>query len=363
MAAGIDVCSDLDLATDRLRQAGLAFVMVSEGRVVAESAATGLADLLQAARGLREAACAGVVLADRVVGIAALLVACWAGIRAIHAEVASDTAHRQACARGVTLRSERRVPFVMNRQGNGPCPFESIVSRALEQRLELPEAISLVEGLAMSTRASGPCPACEKGAARADVVAGAGLGLALAILLPMVFHTLGLGPAFLPMHIPVLLTGALFGAGVGLVVGAAAPLFSAVLTGMPPLSPPVAQLMTVELATYGAVAGWLRIRLARRRLQRPSAIPRLPGHLATEYAWLLCALVAGRVALGLAAAALGPVFGLPVSPAAYVHAAILTGLPGLTLQIAVVPFLTWKLADGLKIRPERGERHGTVDAS
>lgn len=37
------------------------------------------------------------------------------------------------------------------------------------------------------------------------------LFVALGILIPMIFHSMGLGKAFLPMHIPVLLAGFILG--------------------------------------------------------------------------------------------------------------------------------------------------------
>lgn len=357
-----ELSREVEWAARRLRQAGMAFVLASQGRVLVESRKPGLLPLLQAARQLRAMSPARPVLADRVVGAAALLVACWAGVRAVYAEVASEAAHREAEARRLPLRSERRVPNVLNRQGDGLCPFEAAVIRALEQGAGLEEIVHLVERLAAGDGASVPSRWAERGAVRARLAAGAGAGLGLAVLLPSVFHSFGLGPSFLPMHIPVLITGAVLGPGAGFAVGALAPLLSTILTGMPPLAPPVAQLMVPELATYGAAAGWLRARWVSRRLLEGTggrAVRRLVG----EYAWLSAALILGRLALALSAAAVGPALGLRVSPVAYVQAALLTGLPGLLVQLVVVPILTWQLADRLPILSERGEAYGTADAS
>ena len=55
--------------------------------------------------------------------------------------------------------------------------------------------------------------------------------LALAVLLPVGFHMLGVaGRIFLPMHIPVLLAGFLVGPYCGLIVGLIAPGLSFLLT-------------------------------------------------------------------------------------------------------------------------------------
>lgn len=362
MVLGRELSADLALAVLRLRRNGLAFVWVSERRVLAESRDPGLAPLVRAARRLRAARTADLVLADRVVGTAALVVACWAGVRAIHAEVASEGAHQEAQARGVALHSERRVPHVLNRRRDGLCPFEAAALRDLEQGADLDDVVRRLEQLATAADRAGPARSAERGEVRARVVAGAGIGAALAVLLPVLFHGLGLGPAFLPMHLPVLLTGALFGPGAGLAAGGLAPVLSSLLTGMPPLAPPVAQLMVPELAAYGASAGLLRRRWAPVKVG-PHAGARGVRRLVGEYAWLCGALVTGRLALALAAALLGPTLGLRVPPVAYVKAAVVTGLPGLVVQIVVVPVLTWQLADRLSIPSERGGTYGTADAS
>lgn len=353
MNTGSTVLQDLALAAERLRREGLALVAARRGQVLFESADPGLGTLLRVARKLREADFQDVALADRVVGLAALLVACWAGIRAVHAELASEAAHREADARGVFLQSAHRVPWVLNRHGDGPCPFEAAVREALACRAALPDVIRLLEHM---TAAAPAAPRAPHGAADPQVLAGTGLGLALAVVLPVLFHMFGLGPTFLPMHLPVLLVGALFGAGAGFLVGAVAPVASSLLTGMPPLVP-VSVLMTAELATYGAVAGWVRPALADRH-GHPRAQPMI-----REYVWLLSALLAGRVALGLWAAVVGPLVGLRVPAASYVGSGVASGLPGIVVQLVLVPLLTWKLAELLNTKPERGDRDGTPDAS
>ena len=79
------------------------------------------------------------------------------------------------------------------------------------------------------------------------------LCLALGMVLPSLFHMLGAGQVFLPMHIPVLLCGLLCGWPYGAFCGLVLPLLSS-LTGMPPLYP-TAIAMMFELCAYGAFTG------------------------------------------------------------------------------------------------------------
>jgi uncharacterized membrane protein len=150
-----------------------------------------------------------------------------------------------------------------------------------------------------------------------------GLLLAVGLLLPMVFHSLfgamG-GRTLLPMHYAVLLGGLLLGPVAGVFLGVATPMVSALMTGMPAIA--ILPLMVVELAVYGLAAG------VSRRSWRLTAL------------WsLLLAMMAGRIALGLAVAVMGPLIGLKAEPVAYVVAAIVTGLPGIAVQVVGIPVL------------------------
>ncbi|MCX6097055.1 MAG: ECF transporter S component [Caldiserica bacterium] len=124
----------------------------------------------------------------------------------------------------------------------------------------------------------------------------------------------------LPMHYAVLLGGLLLGLVAGTFLGITTPVLSTLMTGMPAVA--ILLPMVVELAVYGLVAG------VGRRQRRLVPI------------WsLLLAMAAGRIALGLVVALLGPLIGLKAEPVAYVVASVVTGLPGIAVQVAVIPLL------------------------
>ena len=152
-----------------------------------------------------------------------------------------------------------------------------------------------------------------------DLVLG-GLFIALALVLPMAFHLLGAGKAFSPMHIPVFLAAFTTVPWVAVLVGLTVPLLSSLLTGMPPLSPPIAQGMVFELACYALVTA-LVYRATRR----------------IYLSWAAGAL-AGRLVLGLFGAAVLPLFGFASVPLFYpLTAGLVSGLPGLAVQAVLVP--------------------------
>lgn len=112
----------------------------------------------------------------------------------------------------------------------------------------------------------------------------AALFLALAFVLPMITgHVPQIGNMLCPMHFPVLLAGFVLGGPWGLALGFAAPLLRSVLFGMPPMYP-IAIAMAFELATYGAVAGFMY-----RKVQHT---------LPMTYATLVTSMVAGRLVWG-----------------------------------------------------------------
>lgn len=150
--------------------------------------------------------------------------------------------------------------------------------------------------------------------------------VALGIVIPMAFHYLGtgLGPIFLPMHLPVFLGGVLLGPGAGLIVGIITPLLNSVLTGMPPLIP-MLPIMTVELAVYGLVLGYFF-----KRLQ------------VNIYLSLIITMLMGRIGAGLVVWIIVHGFGfarLPSNPFIYIWGTITTGLPGIIIQLVLIPFI------------------------
>lgn len=149
--------------------------------------------------------------------------------------------------------------------------------------------------------------------------------MALALSLPIVFHLVGLGNKFLPMLLPLLLNGFLSPLPWALGVAGAAPFVSALLTGMPPLYPPVFAVLSAEAMTLAGVAGSLYCLTGRRVW--PSLIPAIGCGRLTAFglSWLLARQ-----------------FDLP--PALSSAAILIQGLPGVALQLLVVPLVLRALA-------------------
>ena len=153
----------------------------------------------------------------------------------------------------------------------------------------------------------------------------AALFLALAYVLPFLTGQIPkVGSMLCPMHLPVLLCGFICGWPWGLAVGLIAPLLRSVTLGMPPMFP-TAVCMAFELATYGAVSGVLY-----------RVFPKKKGFI---YATLLGAMVVGRAVWGIAMAICMGVSGTSFGFAAFLAGAVTNAIPGIIVQIVLIPIL------------------------
>ena len=147
-------------------------------------------------------------------------------------------------------------------------------------------------------------------------VLGQVLFLALALIIPMITHRLGLSYRVAqPMHWMVLFAGLAYGPLSGMLLGATVPVASFMLTGMP--FPMVLPLMIPELAVYGLLAGLLKQKV-------------------TAFGSVAIALIAGRAVFLAVFVALGR---LQVPVLEHMQTIWGPGLVTMFLQIAVLPIL------------------------
>ena len=152
------------------------------------------------------------------------------------------------------------------------------------------------------------------------------LFIACGLLLPLAFHTFGMGGrTFLPMHIPVFMGGLLLGWLPGLIIGALTPLLSCLLTGMPPLIPSL-PMMIVELALFGLVAGFMY----HEKHQN-------------IYLSLVSAMIAGRLGAAFVLMLFSDMLGIHLHPLTYVAATFMTGIAGVIFQLVFIPILVKRL--------------------
>jgi riboflavin transporter FmnP len=152
--------------------------------------------------------------------------------------------------------------------------------------------------------------------------------IALCVVLPMAFHSIeNSGSVICPMHIPALLCGLICGWPLGILCGLAGPLLSMLITGMPAaayLAP-----MMLELAVYGLVAGLLMKWVRTKNLY------------ADLYISLIVAMIVGRLVAGAARALIFSAGSY--SLAAWTASYFVTCLPGIVIQLALIPTIVFAL--------------------
>lgn len=160
--------------------------------------------------------------------------------------------------------------------------------------------------------------------------------IALCVVLPQAFHAIpNAGAVYLPMHIPVLLCGLICGAPYGLLCGLAGPALSHLFTGMPPIG--MLPSMLIECAVYGLAAG-LMMNIRTKKLY------------VDLYLSLVVAMVAGRIVSGIAKALIFSAG--EYSMALWVTGSFVTSLPGIIIQLALIPTVVFALMKA-RLIPER----------
>ncbi len=175
--------------------------------------------------------------------------------------------------------------------------------------------------------------------------------LALGYVLPTFTGSIrAIGKMLTPMHFPVLICGFLCGAPYGAFIGFLLPFLRSFFAGMPPLFPN-ACAMAVELCTYGAVSGILYRALHGKDRKGKSKLFAL-------YLSLVSAMLLGRFAWGLVTWLLLGTAGKAWSLAAFFTGAFAAAVPGIILQLILIPTVVLACSSG---EPPRAPRDHTLD--
>ncbi len=165
---------------------------------------------------------------------------------------------------------------------------------------------------------------------KAKYIVGTILLSGIGITLPRIFHVLAgsnAGAIFLPMHIAVLIAALTFGIISSTVVAGSSIMFSYLLTGMPSLAR--LPYMLIELVIYAILLSACNKKF-------------------NSYVSLIATIILGRIlyagVLAVAIHGLGlPTYGISVIES------IKVGLPGIILQLALVPMIAKGIKKGVKL--------------
>lgn len=152
--------------------------------------------------------------------------------------------------------------------------------------------------------------------------------LALGVIIPQVFHAIpNIGNILLPMHIPVLLCGFICGPLYGLLVGILSPILNHLIFSMPAAT--MLGQMIVELGMYGLCTGTF------------NKIINIRNKLIKNYTVLILSMIIGRIIYGICNALIFKVGSYSLS--IWVSVAFISALPGIIIQLILVPFILNKI--------------------
>lgn len=163
---------------------------------------------------------------------------------------------------------------------------------------------------------------------KARSVVYGGVLLAVGLVLSLVIHSIGgqqFGTIFGPLNFVALTTGVVAGPWVGLTVGIVLPLLSSVIFGMPPLMPPIAVFMALQLGTYGILTGLFE----RRNLN--------------IFLNLAISIIAGGVVYSLGYYVIGYMVGIHLQPLTAILLSFALGLPGIVIQFLLIPTIRYSI--------------------
>lgn len=153
----------------------------------------------------------------------------------------------------------------------------------------------------------------------------------LGIIIPVLFHALGLGSIFLPMYIPLAIGSYMLNVRNAVIMGISTPMLSAFMTGMPPFYPPIVFMMMIQLGAFCTIISFLTHTAKKKTITS-----------------LVIAVLLDRLILTSLYYAVMPAFG--INTGMYTLYEIVKGFPGIILMFAVVPLAAVKSADIMKKR-------------
>lgn len=165
-----------------------------------------------------------------------------------------------------------------------------------------------------------------------------GVFIAIGLLLPFAtMYIPSMGKMLNPMHIPVFMAGLILGWKYGIFVGAIVPILRGFVFGMPVLFP-TGFTMMFELLVYGAASAIIYGRCKKEW-----------NEYCKLYISLISAMIIGRCVWGIVSLAVYSTMGKVFTWEMFFAAAVLGGIPGIVLHLLIIPELTKRIKNLMRI--------------
>ncbi|MFW6148772.1 MAG: DUF1893 domain-containing protein [Atribacterota bacterium] len=117
--------SDLEKAKNLLKDKQYSFVALAKGNILKASHKRGVLPLMEMIRDSRDMM-QGAVIADKVIGKAAALLAVAYKVKQVYTEILSQQAKKVLDQYSIFYQYERCVDYIQNRSKSGQCPMEKL---------------------------------------------------------------------------------------------------------------------------------------------------------------------------------------------------------------------------------------------
>jgi hypothetical protein len=117
--------SDLEKAKNLLKDKQYSFVALAKGNILKTSHKRGVIPLMEMIRDNRDMM-QGAVIADKVIGKAAALLAVAYKVKQVYTEILSQQAKKVLDQYSIFYQYERCVDYIQNRSKSGQCPMEKL---------------------------------------------------------------------------------------------------------------------------------------------------------------------------------------------------------------------------------------------
>lgn len=117
-----------------LQEDGITFAAISSKGELRTSSRRGIAPIMEILA-LEDGFFKGAVVADRVIGRAAALLLSKGKIQALHANVLSAHAEDALGVKGIPFSYDEKVPYIINRTGDGMCPMEAATLGEIDEEI------------------------------------------------------------------------------------------------------------------------------------------------------------------------------------------------------------------------------------
>jgi hypothetical protein len=126
----VESMKDLEIAKNRLLEKSRALVVVSNGKILFETNASGIRGFLSAIERIGSGM-AGSSLADKIVGEAAAQLCVFSRVREVYAVILSQFGKNLLAENDIQCEFESLVPHILNKEKTDLCPFEKIVAGSI----------------------------------------------------------------------------------------------------------------------------------------------------------------------------------------------------------------------------------------